>query len=171
VLESLPHFKLILLAVSIAGAVIVLSFRLRESRGLVTGRKILIPPLGMSTGFIMFVYPPTRVPLPWAVAALAVGALVLHYPLARSSRLTRVGAEVRMERSPAFLWILVGLVAVRFALRSWVERQVSPLQTGAIFFLLAFGMIARWRIEMWHDYRQLLLVSPPPASDTVAPPQ
>ena len=154
-MESLPHFKLLLLVTSILGAVVVTTWRLRETRSVVTARKILIPPMGMATGFFMFVLPATRVPWSWALSALAIGALVLSIPISRTSTLTRVGDEIRMERSRAFLWILLGLVAVRFAARAYVERAVSPLQTGSLFFLLAFGMIARWRVEMFLQYRRL----------------
>ena len=60
-----------------------------------------------------------------------------------------------MRRSKAFLWILLGLVAVRLVARSWVEQYVDPLQTGALFFVLAFGMILHWRVRMYLQYREL----------------
>lgn len=154
-MDSIPHLKLLLLVASIAGAVVVLSWRMREANSAVTARKIVVPPLAMSTGFLMFLAPQTRVPGSWAAGALLTGALVLSWPLARTSKLTRVGDEVRMVRSRAFLWILVGLVAVRLAARSYIEARVNPVQTGSIFFLLAFGMIARWRAGMYAEFRRL----------------
>ncbi len=60
-----------------------------------------------------------------------------------------------MQRSRAFLWILLGLVAIRWVLRGWVEQYVTPVQTGAIFFVLAFGMIVRWRAAMLVRYLRL----------------
>jgi len=63
---------------------------------------------------------------------------------------------VVMQRSRAFLWILLGLVVVRFVAREWVEQQqVTTLQTGAVFFVLAFGMIVRWRAQMYLAYLRL----------------
>ena len=144
-----------LILTSLAGAAAVLAWRVRETTRPVTARKIIIPPLGMSTGLSMFAFAPTRIPWSWAIAAFATGALLLSYPLIKSSKLVRRGDVVMLERSRAFLWILLGLVAVRFAARSYVEQYVSPLQTGAIFFILAFGMIARWRTSMYLEYRQL----------------
>ena len=141
---------------TLAGAAVVFSWRLRETSRPIDARKILIPPLGMSTGLAMFLYPPTRIPWSWAAAAFLVGALILCYPLVRTSGLARRGDEVMMRRSPAFLWILAGLLAVRLLARAWVERYVSPLQTGAIFFLLAFGMILPWRLLMYLEYRRLV---------------
>jgi membrane protein CcdC involved in cytochrome C biogenesis len=152
---DLTHFRIPLLVMSILGGAIVFTWRLSETNRPITARKILIPPLGMSTGLFMFVYPPTRIPLSWAAAALAAGTLLFTYPLVRTSKLIRDGEVIRLQRSRAFLWILVGLVAVRFAARGWVERHVSPLQTGSIFFLIALGMIVPWRVLMYLDYRKL----------------
>jgi len=36
-----------------------------------------------------------------------------------------------------------------------VEQYLGPLQTGALFYLLAFGMIVRWRVGMLREYRRL----------------
>jgi len=144
-----------LLIPSLAGAAAVLAWRARETKRPVTARKIVIPPLGMSTGFCMFAYPPTRIPLSWAVVAFSAGALLLAYPLIRSSRLQRQGDHIMLQRSRSFLGILLALVAVRFAARAYIEQFVSPLQTGAIFFLLAFGMILPWRLLMLRQYQRL----------------
>ncbi len=146
----------VVVLVTIAGAAAMLAWRVREARTPVTTRRIVAPPLGMSTGFLMFLAPGARVPWSWASAAFAVGALVFSIPLTRTSRLVRTGDVVWMQRSRAFLWILIGLVAIRTALRAYVEQVVSPLQTGALFFVLAFGMIARWRIAMLLEYRRLV---------------
>ena len=141
--------------VSLLGAAAVLTWRYRETSAPVTARSLLAPPLGMSTGLLMFIAPQTRVPWPWALTAFTLGALVFSIPLARSSKLTREGDALFMRRSPAFLWILLGLLAVRFALRSWVEQYVTQVQTGALFFLLAFGAIVRWRVALWRDFQRL----------------
>jgi membrane protein CcdC involved in cytochrome C biogenesis len=153
----LPTLRLPLLVMSVLGGVLVMTWRLRETSRPMTARKILIPPLGMSTGLLMFVYPPTRIPLGWAALSLAAGALLFSHPLVRSSRLLRDGEVIRLQRSRAFLWILLGLVAVRFAARSYVAAHVSPLQTGSIFFLIALGMIVPWRLLMYREYQKLVL--------------
>lgn len=153
----------VLLSSSVLGALAVMAWRVRETTRPVTVRKIVIPPLGMSTGFSMFLYPPTRIPFTWALVAFLFGVLVLSYPLVKSSKLTRVGDTVMLKRSPAFLWIIVGLFAVRFAARRYVEQYVDPLQTGALFFVLAFGMIVTWRVRMYLEYKRL--ISQPSAAD------
>ena len=151
----MPDFHTLFIIGSLFGATVVIGWRMREAQSPVTFRKIVIPPLGMSTGFSMFLYPPARVPLSWALGALVLGALVFAYPIVHFSRLRVHENRVYLKRSPAFLWILVGLVAVRFGLRSYLEQYIDPLQTGALFFLLAFGMIARWRVGMLREFRAL----------------
>jgi membrane protein CcdC involved in cytochrome C biogenesis len=60
-----------------------------------------------------------------------------------------------MKRSRAFLWILLGLLAVRLALHDYIGHLVSPLQTAALFYLMAFGMIVRWRAKLYLEYRRI----------------
>jgi membrane protein CcdC involved in cytochrome C biogenesis len=146
---------IVLVLASLAGAAAVLAWRVQETRSPVSTRKIVAPPLGMSTGFLMFLAPATRVPWTYATGAFAAGALVLAIPLARTSRLVRSGDVVLLQRSKAFLWILLSLVVVRFALRAWVEEVVTPAQTAGLFFILAFGMIVRWRAAMLVAYLRM----------------
>lgn len=140
---------------SVLGAGVVIAWRMREARTPVTIPKLVMPPLGMATGFAMFLYPPTHVPLGWALLALGLGASVLALPLVHTSRLTISDGHVFVRRSAAFLWVLLALVAVRMGARAWIEQYVSLYQSGALFYLLAFGMVARWRVGMLLEYRRL----------------
>lgn len=143
------------MASSLVGAGAVVAWRMREGRSPMTVPKLLIPPLGMSTGLAMFAWPPARVPLTWAVLALALGALVLALPMVHTSRLEISDGQIFVRRSAAFLWVLLGLVVVRLATRVYVEQYLSLFQTGALFYLLAFGMVVRWRLGMFMEYRRL----------------
>jgi membrane protein CcdC involved in cytochrome C biogenesis len=140
---------------SIFGAVAVLIWRVREGQTPVTLKKILIPPAGMATGFCMFIVPAFRFPWTWALAAFLIGAILLAWPLLRTSRLHREGDAIMMKRSGAFLLVIIVLAAVRFAARSYFNRIMSIEQTGGLFFILAFGMILRWRMNMYFQYRNL----------------
>lgn len=142
-------------AASLVGAGVMIGWRFHETRRPVTLPAIIIPPLGMSTGFGMFFAREMRFPFWWGVIAFLVGAVLLAIPLAYTSRLEREGNAIMMRRSPAFLVILLVLVAIRFAARSYIDQFISPLQTGALFFVLAFGMIVRWRLGMLLEYRRL----------------
>jgi membrane protein CcdC involved in cytochrome C biogenesis len=143
------------LIVAALGAIAVLIWRVRESRRPVSTKTILIPPLGMATGFSMFFAPQMRFPFVWGVGAFLAGAVLLAYPLLRTTRLTREGGTIMMQRHNAFIPVIIGLAALRFALRSYVGAIISVPQTGALFFVLAFGMIARWRTWMFLEYRRL----------------
>ncbi len=140
---------------SLVGMLAVLVWRIREGRTAVTLKKIVIPPLGMATGFCMFLVPAFRVPLAWAAIALLLGGIALAYPLLLTSRLERVGEAIMMRRSSAFLGVILALAAVRLLARSYLDTVLSIEQTGALFFLLAFGMIVRWRMSMFLAYRAL----------------
>ena len=142
-------------ASAILGFLAVLAWRIREGRTAVTLRKIVIPPLGMATGFSMFFVPAFRVPWSWAAVAFALGALILAYPLVRTSRLALHGEAVMMHRSRSFFVVIIVLGIIRILARSYLDTLMSIQQTAALFFVLAFGMILRWRVSMLLEYRRL----------------
>jgi membrane protein CcdC involved in cytochrome C biogenesis len=147
------------LGTSAVGAVIgllgVLAWRIREGRTAVTVKKIIMPPLGMATGFCMFLVPAFRVPWTWAAGAFLIGVVALAYPLLITSRLVRTGDTIMMQRSNAFFLVVIALAAVRFLARGYFDRIMSLDQTAGLFFVLAFGMILRWRLRMLSEYRAL----------------
>ena len=139
---------------SLVGLAAVLVWRIREARGPVSLKKIIIPPLGMATGFSMFVVPAFRIPWTWAVGAFIVGAVALAYPLLRTSKLVRDGDVVLMQRSNAFFTVILGLAAIRLLARGYFDAFLTVEQSGALFFVLAFGMILHWRVRMLLEYRR-----------------
>jgi membrane protein CcdC involved in cytochrome C biogenesis len=140
---------------SIVGFVAVMAWRVREGRTPVTIRKIVIPPLGMATGFSMFLVPAFRIPWYWGAVAFLVGAIILAIPLLLTSRLVRDGETIMMKRSNAFFVVVIVLAAIRFLARGYLDAFVSLQQSAAIFFVLAFGMILHWRMRMLVQYRSL----------------
>jgi membrane protein CcdC involved in cytochrome C biogenesis len=141
---------------SLAGLMAVLIWRVREGRTAVSVGKIIGPPLGMATGFSMFALPGFRIPWTWGAAAFLTGSLALAYPLLRTSRLVRQGEAVKMQRSSAFFAVILFLGAVRILARGYFDLLLSVQQTAALFFVLAFGIILRWRAQMFLDYRRLI---------------
>lgn len=141
--------------VALIGGATVIALRMKASAKPTSLPKILIPPLGMSTGFAMFLFPVTHIPWLWAAAAFAAGALLFAYPLIVTSKFERRGEYIYLVRSKAFIFIMVGLLASRLLLHNWVERMVSIPQTGALFFLLAFGMLVPWRLAMAWKYQAM----------------
>lgn len=140
---------------AVAGLTGVLIWRVREGRTAVTVKKIVMPPLGMATGFSMFMVPAFRVPLMWGLAAFLAGAVLLAYPLLATSRLERQGDSIVMRRSGAFFAVVVVLAIIRYAARGYLDTVMSVDQTAGLFFVLAFGMILRWRISMLREFRAL----------------
>lgn len=145
----------LMLAASAVGMSAVIVWRVRETRRALSVPAIVLPPLGMSTGFVMFVRPEFRVPLAWTAIALLAGFFVFSYPLIRTSTLTRVGDQVLLRGSKAFLLVILGLAAIRLALHEYIGQFVTPMQTAALFFVLAFGMIVRWRADMLIKFQAL----------------
>jgi len=145
---------------AIAGLIGVLAWRVREGRTAVTVRKIVIPPLGMATGFSMFIVPAFRVPWSWAAIAFVIGMVALAYPLLVTSRLVRDGDAIMMRRSNAFFIVVIALAAIRFFARDYLDTYMSMEQTAGLFFVLAFGMILRWRMRMLLEYRTLTAQAP-----------
>lgn len=140
---------------AVIGLVAVMTWRVREARGAVSIKKIVIPPLGMATGFCMFFVPAFRVPFTWGGIAFLIGAVALAYPLLLTSRLVRQGDAIMMQRSNAFFTVILGLAAIRLLARGYFDTLLTVEQTGALFYLLAFGMIVRWRTQMFLEYWKL----------------
>ena len=91
-----------------------------------------------------------------------MGLFVFSYPLVRSSRLELRDSVVYMNRSRAFLAILLGLLALRLALHDFIGHLISPLQTASLFYRMAFGMIARWRLGMYGQSVRMVPDRPAP---------
>jgi len=150
---NLPIISTIVMIIAASTVIIV---RLQAAKKPTSIAKILMPPIGMSTGFFMFLYPKIQVPIFWAVCAFAAGAIFFSYPLIRTSKFEKIGPFIYLRRSKAFIVILLVLLAVRLLLHSVIEEWVSIPQTAGLFFVLAFGMLMPWRIAMYLQYRKLL---------------
>ena len=150
---ALPPIPSILM--SAAGLIAVTMWRLREARSAVSLKKIVVPPLGMATGFSMFVVPAFRIHWEWAVLAFVLGATALAWPMLLTTKLERRGDDVMMKRSSAFMVVILVLAAIRFAAHGYFDKIMTVEQTGGLFFILAFGMIVVWRAKLLMDYRQL----------------
>ncbi|WP_442950605.1 CcdC family protein [Paenibacillus sp. FJAT-27812] len=139
---------------ALAGLTLII-LRIRAGKQPTSLRKIIIPPLGMATGFVMFAFSATHIPWVWGLSAFLTGMLIFAFPLIVTTRLERVESEIYVRRSKAFIFIMLTLFIIRLSLHSVVEQYMSIPQTGAIFYLLAFGMIIPWRVAMISDYMRL----------------
>jgi membrane protein CcdC involved in cytochrome C biogenesis len=136
-------------------ASMIIYMRIRNTKRPTNAKLIIIPPIGMSSGFLMFFYAPMRFPLVWGVIIFITGAVFFSIPLILTSKFERVGEHIYLRRSKAFILILVIILLIRLVLHGYVEQWVSISQTAALFFVLAFGMLLPWRIAMYLQYIKL----------------
>jgi membrane protein CcdC involved in cytochrome C biogenesis len=134
-------------------ALIVIMIRVKASKRPVSAKKILLPPFFMSTGFMMFLYPPARIPVSEAGEAFIVGAL-FSLLLIKTSKFEIKNEAIYLKRSKAFIAILILLLFVRIGMKVYLGQSISFEETSGVFFILAFGMILPWRISMFITYRK-----------------
>lgn len=146
--------KWIVLIVITTMAVLAMLIRMKSIQKPTSAKKILLPPLGMSTGFVMFLYPKTHIPLSWAILAFVAGAIFLAIPLIMTSQFQIIENHIYLKPSRAFFYLLVLLLIVRLSLHTYIEQFISLYQTAGLFFMLAFGMLLPWRIAMYIQYKK-----------------
>ena len=140
---------------TILGGSAVIFLRLRATNKPTNMKKIIMPPVGMVSGFLMFVVPEFRVPLTWALASFLVGAILFSYPLILTSRFEQKNELIYLKRSNMFIFVIVGLLVLRVILHDVLEQYITVPQSAGLFFILAFGMLLPWRIAMLMQYSKL----------------
>ena len=90
-------------------AVFVMIVRLRSQKKPINEKKIIIPPIAMSTGALMFIFEEFRVAPIQILEASALG-IVFSTLLIATSKFEVRDQDIYMKRSKAFVFILVGLV-------------------------------------------------------------
>jgi len=50
---------------------------------------------------------------------------------------------------------VIVLAAIRFVAHTYLDTVITVEQTAGLFFVLAFGMILRWRLNMFLEFRAL----------------
>lgn len=128
--------------------------RLKASQQPASMKKIILPPIFMSTGAFMFIFPVFRVSWSQVLEALVVG-MIFSIFLIKTSRFEIKNNQIYLIPSKAFVFILFGLLAIRLLAKTYLGTKVSLGETSGMFFLLAFGMIATWRIAMLIKYKKL----------------
>lgn len=142
----------VLIGIGLASAIIAI--RLKASQHPTNAKKIILPPFFMSTGFLMFTAPFTRVPWSEFFEAFGVGVF-FSLLLIITSKFEVRGRDIYLKRSKAFVFILVILVIIRTIMKIYFEQSITVPQLSGLFFTLAFGMIVPWRIAMYIMYRRL----------------
>jgi membrane protein CcdC involved in cytochrome C biogenesis len=133
----------------------VIFIRIKAQKKPVTARKIILPPLFMSTGALMFLIPMFRVTFAEIVEALIVG-MIFSVFLIKTSRFEVRDNDIYLKRSKAFAFILMGLLLIRIAAKLILSSSIDYGELSGMFWILAFGMIVPWRVAMYLQYRRLL---------------
>ncbi|MUK90741.1 DUF1453 family protein [Ornithinibacillus sp. L9] len=140
--------------VAIIMATAMIFIRLKASRKPASIKKIILPPIFMSTGALMFVFPEFQVNWVQVLEAISVGVFFSFF-LIKTSKFEIQDRDIYLVPSKAFVIILFGLLIIRIVAKLLIGGTVSFGETSGMFFLLAFGMIITWRIAMLYKFIQL----------------
>lgn len=135
-------------------AIGMIFFRLKVAQSPTSAKRIILPPIFMSSGAFMFLIPAFRVPFTQVIEALLVGVL-FSILLIKFSIFEIKNGEIYLIPSKAFAFILFGLLFVRIVIKIIIGSHISLGETSGMFFLLAFGMIISWRLAMLYKYKKL----------------
>ena len=140
--------------IAAAMAISVMIVRIKASDKPASPKKIILPPIFMSTGALMFLFPIFRVTGEEFLEAITLGVIFSIF-LIKTSKFEIKNNEIYLKRSKAFVFILIGLLVIRIAMKSILSTTIDYGALSGMFWILAFGMIVPWRIAMVMSYRKL----------------
>ena len=155
-LEMIPPWVM-LLATTIGAlgmGILAMIVRTKSAKKPASAKKIILPPLFMSTGALMFVFPFFRVAPMQIVEALLVGML-FSIVLIWTSKFEIRDGDIYLKQSKAFVFILIGLLLIRVIGKVVLSSTIDVGELGGMFWILAFGMIVPWRLAMYLQYKKL----------------
>ncbi|RWR11664.1 cytochrome c biogenesis protein CcdC [Siminovitchia fortis] len=136
--------------------ILAIFVRMKASRKPVSAKKILLPPVFMSTGALMFLHPYFRVTAVEILEAVTVGML-FSILLIKTSKFELREEAIYLKRSKAFGFILIVLLLIRLLFKSFLSQSIDVGELSGMFWILAFGMIVPWRLAMYLQYKKLSL--------------
>ncbi|MGE6856105.1 CcdC protein domain-containing protein [Bacillus sp. FSL K6-2841] len=140
--------------IAICMAVAVMFIRIKSSAKPATAKKIILPPIFMSTGALMFFVPMFRVTGAEFLEAITVGMFFSIF-LIKTSKFEIRGNEIYLKRSKAFVFILIGLLVLRIGMKTILSSSIDYGSLSGMFWILAFGMIVPWRVAMYLSFRKM----------------
>ncbi|MBO1510291.1 CcdC family protein [Metabacillus bambusae] len=139
---------------AIGMALFVLFIRIKSAKKPATAKKIILPPIFMSTGALMFIHPMFRVTAAEFFEALLVG-MIFSILLIKTSNFEIREDNIYLKRSKAFAFILIGLLLIRIIMKSYLSNTIDFGELSGMFWILAFGMIVPWRIAMFFSFKRV----------------
>ncbi|GEL76296.1 membrane protein [Tenuibacillus multivorans] len=147
-------FAVLTMLMFIFMASVMIVIRSRASKKPASTKKIILPPLFMSTGALMFLFPYFQVSWWQVLEAISVG-VVFSVLLIITSNFEIKGREIYLKPSKAFIFVLLFLLVLRICLKIYLGQDISVGETSGMFYLLAFGMLFTWRIAMLIKFLKL----------------
>ena len=132
----------------------IMFMRMRSQKKPVSAKKIIIPPIAMSSGALMFIFEEFRVAPVQILEAVGIG-IVFSLFLIVTSKFEIRENEIYMKRSKAFAFILIGLLIFRVVLKLVFSSTLDVGELGGMFWILAFFMLLPWRIAMLVKYQKI----------------
>ena len=132
----------------------VLFVRMKAAKKPTNAKKIILPPFFMASGALMYVIPQFRL-TPMEIVEAVVLGMLFSILLIKTSKFEIRENDIYLQRSKAFIFILVGLLVVRLVLKGILSSTIDIGQLSGMFFLLAFSMIVPWRVSMYRSYMKL----------------
>lgn len=135
-------------------AVTMIFVRLKAAKKPASVKKIILPPLFMSSGTLMFIFPVFHIQWLQVLEAVCIGIICSVF-LIKTSKFEIRDQDIYLIPSKSFVFILFGLLVFRICIKLLIGSTISVGETSGMFFLLALGMIATWRLSMLYKYLQL----------------
>lgn len=132
----------------------VMVIRMRASKKPTNEKKIIIPPIAMSSGAVMFLFEQFRVSPMEILEASAVGILFSTILIA-TSKFEVKGQDIYLKRSKAFAFILIGLLIFRIVAKMILSSSIDVGELAGMFWILAFAMLVPWRIAMLIQFKRI----------------
>ncbi|MEX3746911.1 MULTISPECIES: CcdC family protein [Lysinibacillus] len=132
----------------------VMVLRMRASKKPTNEKKIIIPPIAMSSGAVMFLFEQFRVSPMEILEASAVGILFSTILIA-TSKFEVKGQDIYLKRSKAFAFILIGLLIFRIIAKMILSSSIDVGELAGMFWILAFAMLVPWRIAMLIQFKRI----------------
>src|SRR5699024_4516941 len=148
-------FWIVMSIIPIMMAITMVFVRLKSASQPTSVKKIILPPLFMSTGLAMFLIPDIYVTWLQVVESIGMGA-IFSILIIKTYHFIVENQGIYLVRSKSFALILISLFLIRLFLKWLIGSQVSIGEPSGMFYLLALAMIWSWRIAMLIEYRRIV---------------
>ncbi|MED4604099.1 cytochrome c biogenesis protein CcdC [Paenibacillus validus] len=142
--------------IMVIAAGLILWRRMRATSRPVKGKgyRLLLPLLFLALGLTGLLNPELHLTVKEVVLSLLCGA-VLSIPMILTTNYERrEDGLIYPKKSAAFVVALIGLIALRLGLRSYLSG-LDPTELAMLFYLIAVAYVVPWRVASFVKFRKL----------------